>query len=102
MTTITIDRCATLTEVLATLVVVGADTFMQATGLESHAEALAFGQMTARRQSYDAASWESWSALLAAHSEDLRAMAAADSAALMVRNAKACEVVDALPLPASF
>ena len=101
MTTITIDRRATLTEVLATLVAVGADAFMRAAGLAAHADALAFGQMTARRQSYDAASWEAWSALLAAHSEEIRALAAAESAALMARNAKRCEVVDALPLPAA-
>lgn len=99
----TLSRQATLTEVLTTLAAVGVDAFMALEGLTEHAEVLTFGQMTARRASYDAALWDCWSALLAARGGELRAMAAGQSVDVMAKNeAKLTGVLGLPAIPAEY
>jgi hypothetical protein len=98
----TLSRQATLIEVLTTLATVGVDAFMALEGLAEHAEILAFGQMTARRASYDAALWDCWSALLAVRGDDLRAMAAGQLVDVMAKNEAKMAVLGLPAIPAEY
>lgn len=99
----TLSRQATLIEVLTTLAAVGVDAFMDLEGLADHAEILACGQMTARRASYADALWDCWSALLAAHGDDIRAMAARDLVDVMAKNEANMDGVLGLPaIPSEY
>lgn len=99
----TLSRQATLIEVLTALAAVGVDAFMSLEGLAEHSEVLAFGQMTARRASYDSVFWDCWSALLAAHGDDIRAMAAGQLVDVMAKNEAKMSGVLGLPaVPAEY